>query len=30
MSKGSSPPRWQWIAIVLLILCVIGYIWTLQ
>jgi hypothetical protein len=26
-SAGSSP-RWQWIVVVLLALCVIGYIWT--
>jgi hypothetical protein len=25
MSTGSSP-RWQWIVVVLLVLCVIGYI----
>jgi hypothetical protein len=29
MTSGSSP-RWQWIIVALLALCVIGYIWTLQ
>jgi hypothetical protein len=29
MTTGFSP-RWHWIAVALLILCVIGYIWTLQ
>jgi hypothetical protein len=29
-SRMSSSPRWQWIVIALLILCIIGYIWTLQ
>jgi hypothetical protein len=29
MSTGSSP-RWQWIVVILLVLCVIGYIWTLH
>jgi hypothetical protein len=29
MTTGSSP-RWQWIVVALLALCVIGYIWTLQ
>jgi hypothetical protein len=27
---SDSSPRWEWIAVVLLILCVIGYVWTLQ
>jgi hypothetical protein len=29
MDSGSAP-RWQWIVVGLLIVCVIGYIWTLQ
>jgi hypothetical protein len=29
MSAGSSP-RWQWIVVGLLVLCVVGYIWSLQ
>jgi len=29
MATGSSP-HWQWIVIALLVLSVIGYIWTLQ
>ena len=29
MTSGSSS-RWEWIAAILLILCVLGYIWTLQ
>ena len=29
MATGSSQ-RWEWIVAVLLALCVIGYIWTLQ
>lgn len=27
---AGSSPRWQWIAIALLVLCIIGYIWTLK
>jgi hypothetical protein len=26
----ASSPRWQWIVALLLALCVIGYIWSLQ
>ena len=29
MTSGSSP-SWQWIIVILLALCVVGYIWTLQ
>ena len=29
MTTGSSP-RGQWIVVVLLVLCVVGYIWSLQ
>jgi hypothetical protein len=28
MAAGSSP-RWMWIAVILLALCIAGYIWTL-
>jgi hypothetical protein len=29
MAMGSSP-RWQWIVVGVLVLCILGYIWTLQ
>jgi hypothetical protein len=27
---SESSPRWQWVVVLLLVLCVIGYIWSLQ
>jgi uncharacterized protein YpmS len=29
MATGTSP-RWEWIAFILLALCIAGYIWTLN